>query len=485
MTDEIELKLDLTPEAADALDAAPFWPGEAAVADQRSIYFDTPGRALSKAGLSLRIRRSGHRRVQTVKAERASTGGLFVRSEWERSVDDDTPVIDDTTPLCALLGDKASAVAPAFEVRVERRTWVVEEEDASIELVLDRGEVVMEERASPICEIELELKSGRPAALFAFARRLDAVAPVRLGVQSKAKRGYRLTGPASFIVKAEPVELTVDLTAAEAFRVIVQSCLRHYRLNEALLLTSRKAGALHQARVALRGLRSALYIFKPVTGGNRQFGVREELRWLAAELGKARNLDVLLERSSAGDLHDLVAAAREAAYDRVHEVLASARVRALMLDLAEWIATGDWLEVPDTETAHSQPARAFARAALDRLRRRVRKGGRDLIHADDETRHELRKDAKKLRYGAEFFAGLFDAPGERRRHKKFVGALEALQDELGALNDLATAPEVLEELSIANDPEALQLLARGKRKALLASAADAHEDLIDANRFWR
>ena len=400
MADEIELKLELTQEAVDALDAVAFWPDGGVVADQRSTYFDTPDHALSHAGLSLRIRRSGRKRVQTVKAERASAGGLFVRSEWERGVEDDIPVIDDTTPLRALLGEDTDAVAPAFAVQVERRSWMVEEGDARIELVLDRGEVAIADRASPICEIELELKSGRPHALFAFARRVDAVAPVRLGVQSKSERGYRLTGPVSSTVKAEPVGLTDELSAAEAFRVIVRSCLRHYRLNEALLLIGRDADALHQARVALRRLRSAFSIFKPVVAGKRQLALRDELRWLAAELGRARNLDVLLGRSATGALHDRVAAAREAAYDRVHEVLGSARVRTLMLDLVEWTAIGDWLEVPDTEAARNQPARAFACTSLDRLRRRVKKGGREIIRADDETRHELRKDAKKLRYGA-------------------------------------------------------------------------------------
>ena len=62
--------------------------------------------------------------------------------------------------------------------------------------MLDCGEVVAGERRSPVCEIELELKSGDPAALFAFARRIDAVVPIRLGVLSKAERGYGLADAA-------------------------------------------------------------------------------------------------------------------------------------------------------------------------------------------------------------------------------------------------------------------------------------------------
>ncbi|RIA46389.1 inorganic triphosphatase YgiF [Hephaestia caeni] len=482
MADELELKLDLTSEAAAAFEASALLPGDPDIAAQHSIYFDTPDQALSKAGLSLRIRRSGRKRIQTVKADGASAAGLFARSEWERPVSNDTPVLDDATPIRTMLGDAADAIGPAFEVRIERRSWIIEESGATIELVLDRGEAVAGERTSPICEIELELKTGQPAALFALARRINAVAPVRLGVQSKAERGYRLAAPVAKMVKAEPVTLGAGMTAAEAFRRIVQSCLRQFRLNEALLLTGRDAGALHQARVALRRLRSAFSIFKPVIGGNDPVPLREELRWLAGELGEARNLDVLLERAKPGALHDRIAAAREAAYSQVEAVLASARVRALMLDLAEWTASGDWLTAPDIADRRDQPARDFAVTALDRFRRKVKKDGRDLAKTDDEARHEVRKDAKKLRYASEFFAGLFERKREKRRQKKFLAALEALQDQLGALNDLATAPEVLEKLGLADDPGAGRLLVGGKRKALLEAAAEAHEDLIDIKR---
>src|SRR3546814_10022518 len=94
-------------------------------------------------------------------------------SDWSSDVcssdlvSNDTPVLDDTTPIRAVLGDAADAITPVFEVRIERRTWIISEGGATIELVLDSGEVVAGERTSPICEIELELKQGDPGALFA------------------------------------------------------------------------------------------------------------------------------------------------------------------------------------------------------------------------------------------------------------------------------------------------------------------------------
>src|SRR3546814_7825309 len=92
MADEIELKLDLTPEAADALEATTVLPGDPGISEQRSVYFDTLDHQLSKTGLSLRIRRSGRKPPQTITAEGASAAGLFVRSEWAPPVSNDTPV---------------------------------------------------------------------------------------------------------------------------------------------------------------------------------------------------------------------------------------------------------------------------------------------------------------------------------------------------------------------------------------------------------
>ncbi len=484
MADEIELKLELTRDAADRFEASNLLPGDPAKARQASIYFDTPDRDLQAAGLSLRIRRSGKKRIQTVKADGASAAGLFARSEWEQPVADDTPLLDYSTPIHALLGDVADAIAPAFDVKVERRSWDVAEGDALIELVLDRGEAMAGERRAPICEIELELKSGDAGALFALARRIDAVVPVHIGVLTKAERGYGLAGPAATLVKAEPLALSGDMTAAQAFRQIVGSCVRQFRLNETLLLANRQPGALHQARVALRRLRSALSLFKPMIG-DEGAALNTELRWLAGVLGEARDLDVLLGRTTPGALHDRIAASREAAYDAASQTLSSPRARTLLLDLVEWTAVSDWSGSRGGEADGDQPARGFAVAALDRFRRKVKRKGRDLADLDDEARHEARKDIKKLRYATEFFASLFDRKAEKRRYKRFIAALEELQDRLGLLNDLATAPDLLDRLGITDKDDVAALLTKGKRKQLIEAAADAYDDLIDTKRFWR
>lgn len=483
MAEEIELKLALSPAAADRLEASGLLPGDPPAVQQISTYFDTSDHAVAKAGFSLRIRRTGAQRVQTIKADGTNAAGLFIRSEWERPVENDVPVLDFGTSLPMVLGKAADAVAPAFEVRIARRTWIISDEAASIELVLDRGEVMAAKRRSAFCELELELKSGDRAALFTLARKIDGVAPVRLGVLTKSERGYRLIGSGATSVKAAPVVLTADMPAAQAFRRILAACLRQFRLNETLFLEAGDPAALHQARVALRRLRSALAIFKPIIGKDGA-AVGEELRWFASLFGEARDLDVLGDHVASGALRDCIAAAREAAYDRARTALESARARGLMLDLAAWAATDDSADGSDRAWGGDQSARAFAEQALGRFRRRIKREGRDLAGLDDEARHNVRKDAKTLRYATEFFASLFVRKREQRRCRRFLSRLEALQDRLGMLNDLVAAPGVLAKAGIGADA-AVALLERGpKKKELLDRAETALEDLVDTKIFW-
>src|SRR3546814_12888666 len=108
------------------------------------------------------------------------------------------------------------------------------------------------------------------------------------------------------MVKAELVKLAAGMTAADAFRHIAQGCVRQCRLNEALLLAGRDAGALHQVRVALRRLRSAFSIFKPVIGGYSHALLGEELRWLASELADARNIEEVGRASGRGRVCEYV-----------------------------------------------------------------------------------------------------------------------------------------------------------------------------------
>jgi triphosphatase len=477
---EVELKLVVTAEGAEALAAAD-WVRAAtpAAVPLAATYFDTADRALLKAGYSLRVRTEGARVVQTVKAS-GQSAGLFARPEWECEVAGSEPRLDaGAGPLGTLLPEAVqAALAPAFTVAVQRTQARIARDAAAVTFALDRGSVTAGEAREEVCEVELELDAGPPALLFTLAREVDRVAPVRLGVLSKSERGYRLAaGAAARAVKAETVALSPDMSAADALAVIARSCLRQFLLNQEVLAERDDPAALHQARVGLRRLRSAFSLFRPLFAGDVAANeLREGLRTLQGVLGEARDIDVLVQR--LGPDHPQAARlqlGRMEAYEAVDAALAAAPMRTLMLDLAEWLALGKWRE---SEPAQ-RPVVELAALILDKHRRRIRKRGRDLSTLDDHDRHQVRIEAKKLRYAAEFFAALYPGRKAARRHDKFLKAITALQERLGTLNDLATAPKLFALLGIEQEAQAVD------RSALLSAAEEAWDGLVEAKRFWR
>lgn len=479
MAIEFELKLDMDePEAVDALIRA-LGLREPRVVRMRATYFDTPDRRLAKLGYSVRIRQEGHRRVQTIKCTGGAGAGILARQEWEQPAHGATPQIEADHPLCDALGKDAAQLAPSFEILTERSIWEVPGKDAEIELAIDRGEVLAGGASTRFTEMELELKRGDRAAVFALARRIGRLTPVRIGVLSKAERAHRLIKPPGPCDKAPTVHLRPGMTAEEAFRAIAHSCLRHYRLNEARLLEDDARAALHQARVALRRLRSALRAFEPIVSGAEARRFNADLRWLTGQLGNARNIDVLIPL-----VHDKAAvtklkAARRRAYVDARRAAGSALTCELMLDIAEWLEVGRWSRRKKRRSVREEDARAFGAKAMARLHGRLMKEAPAIGGKDDDARHAARKAAKKLRYTVEFLSLLFDRGGERKARIRYVAALEDLQDHLGALNDLAVMPAVL-----AKEGVRAELPAPDARESHIALAAHAMVLTGEAKRFW-
>ena len=483
MASEIEVKLELSATGMDALLASDLLGEPETVLTQVATYFDTDDRRLFREGFTLRIRQSGDLRTQTVKAT-GPGASLFARSEWETPVEGDVPVLDHTNPVRSEFGGSI-ALSPAFRVEVERRVWNIEQSGSTIEVALDVGAAVSGDRYAPIREIELELKDGDRKHLFDLARRVGEIAPVRFGVRSKAERGFALVDQQKAFHKAEPLHLDKTMRASPLFQEIAASCFRQFRLNEDVLMHQRNVEALHQARVAVRRLRSAFTLFKPLLAGDEPLRLKDEFRWLAGTLGDARNLDVLLAKAKDADLRRRLGEARAAAYDQATEALGSERAYALMLDFNEWLHCGDYLVAPESEEQRDAPAPDFACVVMDHMRKKLKKDGASLAETDDEHRHDVRKDAKKLRYAAEFFGSLFDNKKGMRRQKRFLAAMEILQDQLGALNDLATGPSVLEKFGLSDHPARDSLVPASDKQKLISATQVAVDDVLETKRFWR
>lgn len=242
--------------------------------------------------------------------------------------------------------------------------------------------------------------------------------------------------------RAEPVELAPGCTTSAAFVAIAHECIAHWQGNVAGVLDAREMSSLHQLRVGVRRFRSAISLMRRgLEDPARLRWIGTEVRDLALPFGQARDLDVLLAGELAEALDDeqrrRLREAREAAYDTATAILTSERW------FDAWHHTDRFLAGTPWELAADPPAAAVAGPALERRWRRVLSQGADLAARTPQERHRVRIEGKKLRYGCEFFASLYaGSPGTPP--EEFADALGDLQDALGALNDAATAREVLE-----------------------------------------
>ncbi len=205
MSTEIELKLALSPETARALAREPVLAAATVKGPHTQryygVYYDTPEHALASSAIALRVRKQGRRWVQTVKEEGRVEGGLHDRPEYESIVPDGQLNLSAlaTTPVAAFFTkpEVADRLAPLFVTDVRRTLRLLQTEGAEIEFALDRGELRAGERTDPICELELELKSGTTEAVYALALALQERHRLRIENRSKAERGHVLAGTAS------------------------------------------------------------------------------------------------------------------------------------------------------------------------------------------------------------------------------------------------------------------------------------------------
>jgi len=499
---EIELKFRLEPGRAEAVFAA-LAGSEGQVRTLASTYYDTPAGALAKAGMALRVRADGRRFVQTLKTAEAADGAMG-RGEWESEVSGPKP---DLGKLKGTPAEKALArsrkLQPLFSVEVERREAVRTLKHASIEAALDRGQVVAGERAEPLLELELELKSGGADDLLAFAAEARKAHGMALSFTTKAERGMALrqrTAPRA--VKFRPPQVAEGMSAGAGFRVIARASLEQVVCNAERLVETPGPEVIHQMRVGVRRLRSVISTFKPIVSDRRVEAIKAELKWLTGELDQARNLDVLLagayrratrrktDPTGLADLGRQLRLNRTTAYARARSAAESERFRALVMDTLVWIEIGPWggRKAPGAK-ARDRSLADFTDQALGRRRRKVMKGCKDLAALSREDRHHLRIDAKKLRYAADALSALSVRP---KRVKAFIEALKALQDRLGELNDIATGEKLAHGLTASADVAGTTDWAAGRliggetarETALIAAAVEAAKAFKAAKPFW-
>ena len=369
-----------------------------------------------------------------------------------------------------------------------------------IELALDRGKISATPLAgdpSPvtqrICEMELERIEGASIdPLFDVAIAFAGELHLHPEIASKAERGYALArGVPCCPVKGFGVPLSRGMAPVEAFRRIASACLAQLQRNEAGAIAGEDPEFIHQARVAIRRLRSAFQVFAPVLSAD--FVATYSPRWkeLACQLGGARDWDVFLAETLSplelafpgnpdlAKLRSLATERRLAAGNHAAKALTQPEYSQLLLAFSAALMreTPPTIALPGAGSTEGK-LHQFAARRLRRRWVRIESLLHGLGHMEAERCHCLRIEFKKLRYALEFFAPIL--PGKRLT--RYLSILARIQDLLGTLNDQATALRFVRTLHPDNPPDSLLGGWLAGRTQLLLSTLASELKLSAASR---
>ncbi|PPQ20834.1 hypothetical protein CV770_03510 [Bradyrhizobium sp. AC87j1] len=290
---------------------------------------------------------------------------------------------------------------------------------------------------------------------------------------------------------ALPGRLSPGMACDTAFRIIAR---RHL---DAVLAqhdgTCRgDPDALHQIRIALTHLRTAIRFFSPMVDDALRPKVWAELKWLNGQLGMVRDLDVAIERIVAESGNDLAVVAELQHWDEKraesHRLLAralqSARCRRLVEQTSIWIESGPW------STQRSKEAMRLRRCTLaDHATERLTewettllKKARKLRELDVEKRHKLRILNKRLTYSIESLQDLF-AEESLTKQKSILKKLRKAQRSLGRLNDDARGRALAASLNGAGLDAGNRFRNRKREEKLLRTASTAYRKLDKTKPF--
>ena len=429
-----------------------------------NVYYDTPEQDLRRQRVALRIRRVGgdaHPQwLQTLKTGGRGDSALSQRGEWETPVPDAalSATALEATPWSTIdpHGTVWAALAPCFATTFERTRWLVRRRDGSaVEVALDIGHIVAGDKRAPICELELELVAGSPAALFTVAQQIARTLAVLPVTTSKAERGYALAQDTlDQPLRAQPPKLSSRLTLHETMRRVLGEMFCQFTANLNALRNSDDPEVVHQARVGWRRFKSAVRLFKPALGANTP-PPWQPMQALLSILGELRDLDVARNETlpPLGDVYAGGDARRAAAWQAMTQAVAQATTlqrKAMRYALQEpavgatLLAATQWLDGLSTSAA---PADALPEknVSLRRwARRRMVRLHEDLQRARQQTDspeqlHRVRILAKRVRYGVEALRALLAAKHTQRWYEQAV----RLQTGIGATRDIMQAGAIV------------------------------------------
>ena len=469
---EIEIKLALPAGSAGPLlrrlSAVPALARHRPVHQQvHNLYYDTPDQALRRQRAALRIRRvdgtAAPQWLQTLKTADAGLSALSRRGEWEVPVEG--PLLQQealrAAPPWRRLdpdGTLFPALQPCFSTDFERTRWTVRlRGGTTIEVALDVGQIVADGRTAPVCELELELLSGPPEALFRLAAQIARRVAVLPLSASKAQRGFALAqGLLDAPQRARPPVFPRRARLQALAPLLLSEMFDQFTANLHALLGADHPELVHQARVGWRRWRSALRLLGP--GLALPPPAWPGLQPLLDLLGGLRDLDVACTQTlptlqSAYGAGDAGRAATWAAVEQSFRAAAALQRKAVRLALQEpltgqaLLGITQWLEaLGAAPQVPPVPARRWVRQRVARLHKRWKGAQRDAVETADQ--HRARLLAKRLRYNIEALRPLL--PGRAGRwharasqQQAAVGGVRDTVQAGGLAARLEAPPEVV------------------------------------------
>ncbi len=457
----------------------------------QAMYADTSARDLAAAGMALRLRKEGRVWVQTLKGR---GDGLMQRLEHEVRLPAragvplldamrhaGTPAGDRLLALLKTLGDGA-ALQPIYRTDIRRLHRRVRHGGALVELAYDRGHLIAGEQRVVVDEVEIELISGPSSGLVDLARRWSMRFGLWWDVRTKSERGHRLALGLGQVpaVKALPSALPAGCEPDAALVHMLTSALSQALPNAAEIASGCATPEhLHQLRVALRRLRTALRVFAdwaadPVAARALEADWREPF----GLLGAARDNDVIAQTllpalAAAGA--PPISPSAPGIGPSPDEVVRGVVFNALLL---RSLALCGAPPSPVTEA----PPRPSAQAAVQPLWRRIRRAVPTFTSASVDEQHLLRKRLKRLRYALEAVQPLC----KRKSGERFLLALRQALEALGQLNDLQVADALYRQRALA-EPQAWFAVGylAARRQAALDKAAASLARLSALKPAWR
>lgn len=477
----------------------------------RERHFETPDQALGHAGYALILRRQGRDWLQTIEIGTPLHQGVAcltaLLSIHTQGSPDLTAIPDSTAGrhLKHILGNRPLIMTG--ETQLRRKLAIIGFADGTqAALVTDTGTICAAEHSAKYRQATIRLISGDPRRVFDLLSVILPEGGLAFSEYSQARRGQFLaehgrTGLPPAPVRAARVRIAQEMNALQAALAVLGSCFDQIASNVLASAQNDDPEGPHQLRVGLRRLRSAFLIFRSVLDGKQVERLNAEARWLGAEVGRLRDLDVLsgaiVQKELAVDplVPGLARLARDlasrAAAERRHlgDTLRGRRVQALLIDLSRFIATSD-LRQGCGHSRKSQrliPIRTYAAQAFDRRWRKVLRNEHDIDGLDPAERHELRKELKKLRYATDFLAGIFP----EGQPDRFIKLVKTLQDDFGTMNDSELTARMLGEQPVRTQ-KSLRMKAenhviavtRRRAERAWSRAVAQWPDLRESRPFW-